>query len=88
MKNGSDAVLALREHGYDRLIFGLTGNALNDDVSTFLSAGADCVVAKPLRASQLNAILRHTHEHGFKSYPNIKFHLESLSDQEFCIRYL
>ena len=81
-------MLAIRENGYDRLIFGLTGNALNDDVSTFLSAGADCVIAKPLRASQLNAILRHTQEHGFKSYPNIKFQLESLSDQEFCIRYL
>ena len=81
-------MLAIREHGYDRLIFGLTGNALNDDVSTFLSAGADCVIAKPLLASQLNAILRHTQEHGFKSYPNIKFQLESLSDQEFCIRYL
>jgi CheY-like chemotaxis protein len=40
------------------LIFGITGNALDDDVAEFLSAGADCVIAKPLRANSIGELRR------------------------------
>jgi CheY-like chemotaxis protein len=74
--NGADATNAIRKNGHNRLIFGLTGNALDDDKRTFLEAGADCVLTKPLRAIQLDAILAHTSVHGFKSNGKAKLSLE------------
>jgi DNA-binding response OmpR family regulator len=56
----------------------LTGNALDDDVTTFLEAGADCVIPKPLRAAQLDAIIQHVTAVGFDSLPNQKFTVETL----------
>ena len=56
-------------------------------MSTFLAAGADCVLAKPLRAAQMDAILKHTRVHGFKSDKKVKFQMES-SDQNCYLRFL
>jgi CheY-like chemotaxis protein len=50
---GTEASRQIRSNGYNRLIIGVTGNALDDDVEAFLTAGADCVIAKPLRAPAL-----------------------------------
>ena len=50
---------------YDRLIIGLTGNALDDDVLKFITAGADDVLMKPLRLEHLQEILKYTEVHGF-----------------------
>jgi CheY-like chemotaxis protein len=74
--NGVAATKAIRKNGHNRLIFGLTGNALDDDKCTFLKAGADCVLTKPFRASQLDAILAHTSVHGFQSNVNAKLSME------------
>jgi CheY-like chemotaxis protein len=74
--NGADATSAIRKNGHSRLIFGLTGNALDDDKRTFLEAGADCVLTKPLRATQLDAILAHTSVHGFQSNAKDKLAME------------
>jgi CheY-like chemotaxis protein len=74
--NGADASSAIRKNGHNRLIFGLTGNALDDDKCTFLEAGADCVITKPLRAHQLDAILAHTSVHGFQSSTKAKLSME------------
>ena len=53
MQTGTDASREIRNFGFTRLIVGITGNALDDDVAAFLLAGADCVIAKPLRTNSL-----------------------------------
>ena len=57
---------------FENLIIGVTGNALDDDVAAFLAAGADMVLAKPLRLHQLDALLSHCASHGFLSSPGHK----------------
>eukprot|EP01035_Chromulina_nebulosa_P018459 gene18459-24167_t len=47
--NGAESTRLIRDLGYKQLIFGLTGNALNDDVKRMLDAGVDIVLTKPLR---------------------------------------
>lgn len=47
-QSGIDATRYIREAGFKKLIFGLTGDALDEDVSCFLKAGADCVLGKVL----------------------------------------
>ena len=71
--NGVQATAAIRKLGFDRLIFGLSGNALDDDRKTFLAAGADCVIPKPFRMPQLDALMNYIKENGFKSDPSITF---------------
>ena len=46
----------IRQLGYSRLIIGISGNALDDDVKRFNRAGADCVIAKPFRATQVGLL--------------------------------
>ena len=43
-----EATAAIRALGFDRLIIALTGNVMDDDISCFMAAGADAVLAKPL----------------------------------------
>lgn len=45
-QSGIDATRGIRAAGFERLIFGLTGDALDEDVQGFLEAGADCVLGK------------------------------------------
>jgi DNA-binding NarL/FixJ family response regulator len=88
LQNGGDATAAIRESGFDRLIIGLTGNALNDDVSSFLHSGADCVLAKPLTAAQMESVLSHARMHGFQSNPKVKYQMETVSGQKCTLRFL
>jgi CheY-like chemotaxis protein len=74
--------------GFDGLIVGLTGNALDDNVDIFLHAGADCVIAKPFRAAQMDALIQHTKVHGMKSQTSSKFRLETTLDQTCVMRFL
>ena len=46
--NGTEAVVQLRELGYNGIILGVTGNALPEDVQEFENKGADLVIVKPL----------------------------------------
>lgn len=46
--NGPTAVREIRRLGYEGLILGVTGNSLPADVATFLAAGANQVLLKPL----------------------------------------
>ena len=46
------------EIGYQGLIIGVTGNALSDDQSEFIAAGADCVHVKPVSSAALAADIR------------------------------
>ena len=88
IQNGGDATSAIRMSGFDGLIVGLTGNALDDNVDIFLHAGADCVIAKPLRAAQMDALIQHTNIHGMKSQTPSKFRLETTLDHNCVIRFL
>lgn len=72
--NGVDSTTKIRTAGFANLIFGLTGNALDEDKHLFLAAGADCFFSKPLRQVHIDAILEHTGQHGFKSQVGKKYH--------------
>ena len=68
------------------MIFGLTGNALEDDVNYFLKAGADCVVAKPLRRTQLDAILKCIDVYGRDSVPNVKLSMVVSGENAYILK--
>jgi CheY-like chemotaxis protein len=65
--NGVEAARALRNLGFPNLIVGVTGNALDDDVQAFITAGADIVFYKPLRIGKLTTLLEYIQQNGFKS---------------------
>ena len=49
--DGVTATCHIRRLGYKGLIVAVTGNALGDDIHTFLSSGANTVLTKPLTTS-------------------------------------
>ena len=46
--DGPTATRAIRALGVEWLIFGVTGNGLDSDQKTFLEAGANQIIIKPL----------------------------------------
>jgi len=42
----------------------VTGNALDDDVTDFMNAGADIVFSKPLRLESVDSVLSFVQSHG------------------------
>ena len=65
-----EATASLRSLGFDGLIIALTGNVMDDDISEFMRAGADAVLAKPLRSQQLGQILSYVEDNGYKTVVN------------------
>ena len=63
-QSGVEATRVIRSEGFANLVIGVTGNALDDDVQAFLAAGADLVIAKPMRSAHLEALLAHIAAHG------------------------
>ena len=61
------ATRALRAEGFNNLIVGVTGNVLDEDVRTFLEAGADCVLGKPLRFSTISSLVHFIEQNGYAS---------------------
>jgi CheY-like chemotaxis protein len=57
----------LRVRGYSNLIIGVTGNSFEEEILEFSNVGADLVLSKPMKLSQLDILLRYSHEHGFAS---------------------
>ena len=55
--DGPTATRAIRELGYTGLIFGVTGNGLQEDKEHFLAHGLDDIFIKPLNFSALKARL-------------------------------
>ena len=47
----------MRCDDFENLIIGVTGNALDDDISAFMEAGADIVLMKPMRPQLLDVLL-------------------------------
>jgi CheY-like chemotaxis protein len=66
-QSGLEATQAIRALGFNGLIIGLTGNALDDDVANFIKAGADCVFYKPFREEHLATLLGFIADHGCES---------------------
>jgi CheY-like chemotaxis protein len=66
-----EAVRKLRGKGYSKLVVGVTGNILDEDVANFVSAGADMVLGKPVKINMLKMLLNHVHENGPLSVPDM-----------------
>ena len=66
-----EAVRKLREEGYVRLVVGVTGNVLDDDVVEYLAAGADMVLGKPVKVDMLRMLISHVKVHGNLSMPDM-----------------
>ena len=64
IQNGVEAARKLRVGGFRNLIVGVTGNVLEDDVKEYLTAGADLVMYKPLKLSQLSTLLAFVDQNG------------------------
>lgn len=70
--SGVEACRSLRKQGFQNLIIGVTGNALDDDVLAFTNAGADIVFAKPIRSDQLDAVMSYISFFGPRSSSDFK----------------
>jgi signal transduction histidine kinase/FixJ family two-component response regulator len=66
--NGMDCTRKLRKFKFEGIIVGLTGNALDEDVAEFTSAGADIVLSKPLKMNQVDKFIEYLEQYGSKSY--------------------
>jgi CheY-like chemotaxis protein len=55
--DGCELSRQLRAAGVTTLIFGVTGDALEEDQRVFLVAGANAVITKPCTASKIDAVL-------------------------------
>eukprot|EP00607_Mallomonas_marina_P007909 CAMPEP_0182424006 /NCGR_PEP_ID=MMETSP1167-20130531/10128_1 /TAXON_ID=2988 /ORGANISM="Mallomonas Sp, Strain CCMP3275" /LENGTH=533 /DNA_ID=CAMNT_0024603465 /DNA_START=1049 /DNA_END=2650 /DNA_ORIENTATION=+ len=69
--NGIEATAQLRMRGYPGLIIGLTGCAMEDDISDYLDSGADIVLSKPLQMGQILAILAYVKDQGTVSQSSL-----------------
>ena len=56
--SGSEATAQLRRNNCRATIIGVTGNALNEDIAIFKSAGANDVLTKPVSKARIEAKLR------------------------------
>ena len=74
-KNGPQATRTLRSNGYNKLIIGVTGCALEDDLDEYVQSGADLLVVKPMSMATLNCILSYVEEHGTDSRREFKLKL-------------
>ena len=70
-QSGVQAVRNLREEKYPKLVVGVTGNILDDDVLEYLHAGADMVIGKPVKMVLLKKLLDFVKEHGTLSRPGM-----------------
>ena len=72
VQSGPQAASELRNDGFDGLIVGVTGCAMDDDVDAYVQAGADLGVIKPLSITLLTNLVTHVQEHGYGSRPGFK----------------
>ena len=67
-----EAVRKLRAGGFTKLVVGVTGNVMDNDVVNYLAAGTDMVISKPVRVVLLRMLLLHVHKHGANSRPGME----------------
>jgi CheY-like chemotaxis protein len=71
---------------YPRLIVGITGNALDVDVKTFIRAGADAIITKPMRPKQLETILGYAMDFEFMSSNEYFLTVVKLTEDEYAVQ--
>ena len=55
-----------------KLVVGVTGNVMDDDVVEYLTAGADIIMGKPMKVTSLKGLLCYVKQHGPLSRPGMK----------------
>ena len=55
--DGVTATTAMRKIGYTGRIIGITGNAMQEDLNSFMASGADIVLTKPLSVAKFDEYL-------------------------------
>jgi CheY-like chemotaxis protein len=68
--SGPQASAQLRAMGFSKLIIGVTGNVMDEDVKEFEQAGADLILTKPVRMDVLNKVLAFLRIYGPVSHFN------------------
>lgn len=68
---GPKAATKLRGLGFANLIIGITACAMDDDIATYLTAGADLVLPKPLKLADLHLILEYGVSSGYATKPDM-----------------
>ncbi|RYH23062.1 hypothetical protein EON65_18295 [archaeon] len=58
--------------GYRKLILGVTGNAMTDELVDFVNSGADIVITKPMRVQLIDQVLVLIEESGCISNPDLR----------------
>ena len=76
---GPEAAKTLRSLGYQKLIVGVTGNAMDVDIVDFETAGADIVLTKPLRLEMLTKVLEYARLFGCVSSKHVTLLSSELS---------
>ncbi len=79
--DGPSLARELRSRGYDKLLIGVTGNVLPEDVDEFLQAGIDLVLNKPIKINILKTLLEFCAATGSKSYSRQKLRLQLSNDK-------
>jgi CheY-like chemotaxis protein len=59
----------IRGFGYNNLIFGITGNGLEEDIVEFMNNGADYVFVKPFKKEKLDMVFKFVATYGFARQP-------------------
>lgn len=79
--SGLEASKELRSLGCTSIIIGITGNAMADDVKSFIEAGADLVLSKPLQFHTLKDVVK-------KVTKNKATHLDrQLFNEDSCVSF-
>jgi CheY-like chemotaxis protein len=68
--DGPTATRAIRALGYEGLIVGVTGNALDSDIQHFLLSGAVKVLTKPLQLSDFQDYMASVANSPYVAYSN------------------
>ena len=58
--DGPTATREIRALGYNGVIIGLTGNAYPEDIESFINAGANRVLTKPVQIAELFSVIEGT----------------------------
>ena len=71
--------------GYNKLILGVTGNTMAEELRDFLLLGADIVLPKPLKTQLLDQLLVLIEQKGCNSQEGMKL-ISSDSEMKWVIR--
>lgn len=74
-QTGIQATSQLRRIGFKKLIIGVTGNSMEDEIQDFVQCGADLVITKPMKSNMLEQLLTMVEQSGCLSHPDKRLYL-------------